>query len=593
LATDGRYAQGWRHIRQEAGRSGLLVCLLWATACAHSQTGPPHFEPPPEAALAYRVTLTQLGLNPTAEVEMVARAVPGSSLADPLSLSVPHCWAGHDELDRDIEALVVSTDGDDSPEVTRGVGRIEVAHGGASEVRVAYRFRPRARRFSLATRFRGVGTGDLVFAYGRNLFVVPVGASPEQRVHLELASRVSETRWASTLGWPARRSENSVTTSSTARLDWLLDGAFMGGRLRVVDSGAPGAAVRLAVDPQLPLVEDALVDRVARLVEVTAQRLGPPPGAQTVALVVLRQDDPLAMTGSGRPGGFVLELGQAVSPTSAELAALLAHENLHRYIGMWLRFAAEDEWSTLWFKEGVVDYLAAQMMVRAGLHPPSSFLRLTASRATAYLTRSGSIEAEHGPDPSQYWQNGSLRRLPYDLGYLAALWLDVALRRQGDSLERAVAALLEQRGGSRVDLAVLRRHFEARLDGPLDRLFEDYLAGRRSLPVERWLAEAGLVMRATRRSVPYYGVEVRQEWDGRWRLVGVDPLGPAAGLALRPGEALLEPPSLPASGQTRRARLVVERDGQATVVAIPPVPGEQLTWAIVPTGAGFYELMAF
>src|SRR5690606_29678765 len=102
----------------------------------------------------------------------------------------------------------------------------------------------------------------------------------------------------------------------------------------------------------------ALADLALAVVEAQEALLTSDDAAQTRAVVLLREDDPAALNGAGRAGGFVLELGAGATSRSAGLVELLAHENLHRLNGHRLVYAASDEFATMWFREGVTEYVA-------------------------------------------------------------------------------------------------------------------------------------------------------------------------------------------------------------------------------------------
>jgi len=107
----------------------------------------------------------------------------------------------------------------------------------------------------------------------------------------------------------------------------------------------------------------------------------------------------------------------------------------------------------------------------------------------AYLTHAGTLAlrdaAKDGHD---------VRALQYDGGLLAALVLDLRLRRRDparslDDLMRALFALHARKPYSAEDVAVAAA---GQAGGDLDRYFERYISGTEVLPLEEELVQAGL-----------------------------------------------------------------------------------------------------
>ena len=527
--------------------------------------------------------LDSVGIRSSLTVDLFVQS--SQSLPNPLTLQIPSHWAGFDDLDRDIE--LVGAHGELGPLADRRVGaRLLVEHDGETSIRVRYRIVPRYRQLRRPSRFHAVGGPDYLVAYGRDLFIWPTHLNPESTdlessVDLRLGDGPPGTVWATTLG---------LVAPSGALHDvnpiHLLDSVYLAGRVRIRQS--EDRTTTVIIDPQLGSVEDSMLPVLQRIASYATSRFGQTPIESSVVFALRREDDRSVLTGSGRPGGIVVELGEAASPSEAGLALLIAHEHLHRYIGTWMRFAVEDELATLWFKEGVVDYLAAQFAIRSGAIPSNAFTSELSDVLTEYLTRSSSLETLPSDD-STFWHNPGLRRLPYSLGFLVALRLDTLLRQQGDSLERAVVDLLRQFAGQRrVSMADLQHHFEQRLEQDLNPIFNACSLGGSPIPVRDWLADLELSLRPLSQAAHYYGVEFDVHRDGRWWVTAVDPMGPAAGLPISAGDRLVGVPSFPSSGV---GRLVVERNGRQLAVRIPGVPGIRRVFGVQDDGETLDRLM--
>jgi predicted metalloprotease with PDZ domain len=559
----------------------LLPVLALLLACAPASRAPEWSTLDGTPGLAYRMVLDELGLRASVRVELVVRAPAGLALPSPLRLVVPHEWGGQTDLGDDVLDLQAEDERGAPLAVLRAPGLAELRHQGAAAVRVSYRLRPRARELDAGTRFRALGTPELFVAYGRNLFVRPEGGFVEtEPVQLVLETERQAAVWVTTLGGagPSLRLR-------APSLGPVLDAAFAAGRPRVV-TDRRDAGFTIAADPALDLLEDAVLEIAQRVVAYQTMAYGPPSLPTTTGLLLRRADEALAATGTGRPGGFVLELGDARRPDDREVAELLAHENLHRYLGFDVTFDGPSALETLWLKEGVVCYLASLTVVQAGLAPPDAYLDALSRALTGYLSDDAHREPVTDADALGYWWDSGQRRRPYERGFLLGFWLDQRLRRGGDRLERAIGALIAaHRGGPPLTLTQVSAFFAVRARDPeVGVRIEAYVRDGTPLPWEEWLTEAGLRWREERSSAAYLGIEATRERGGTWRVTAIDPAGPAARSSLRVGDRLHTFPDAARLPPTSTARLDVLRDGLVLPITLRPDPGLRREWRVTDPG---------
>lgn len=563
-----------------------LCSSLVLLACAG---GPTVRDFAPVDPISFDVQLVQTGLRSMADVTMVTRSPVGGRLADPLEVAVPSRWAGFSDHRADLTDFS-ARDGEGNPlDLIWQNDVIRIHHDDADQVHISYRVSPSARTLTRHSRFHSLGTAEYFFAYGRNLFLRPLSVAEPSVITARFRTTGSGSRWAATLG--------PVDSSIEVRAPWLglADAAYIGGRPRIVHPSSSGDRVTLIVDPTLRPVEDDALNTLQRIESVTAGLFGPTPLEGTVAIVLRRDDDPMAATGTGRPGGIVLELGERTDPGGADVARLIAHEHLHRYVGGHLRFAESDALETLWFKEGAVEYLAAQIAVRCGAAPKQAFFDALSGAVTGYLSNPQLGEAVTGSADGAFWNAATVRRFPYDQGFLLSFWLDMALRREGGSLDRVVAGLVADWGGRHpVSASQLEAHLAQESGLELASIFDTHVRTGRPIPVRQWLGDANLSLSALTQDAAYYGIEVDVSRTGVWHVVSIDPAGPASRLPVRAGDQLVEPPHFPAgSGHGRPAELYVNRDGQRMRLRVPPSPGERRVWQIRAEDESFDQLMSW
>lgn len=488
----------------------LVCCCVCALSWACSQVSVSSRDRLPQMEssepVSIEMSLSHLGLNSGVEIWVAIGAGDAVDVPDPLELLVPNRWAGSGDLRSDLGEIEIFDENGRSVEFREDGDRLVITHDGAEAVYINYRVLPRARELTVDSRFHAIGGSEAFFGYGRNIFVRPLHPGFfEGTVHIRFQVPQAESSWATTFGV-----FSNGETIEGVDYGHLMDAAFLAGRIRVVADRTTAQTVTVAADPYFGLLIDDALETIRRVVAQTVVAFGEPPFATTVGLILHRPDCEGALTGSGRPGGFVVELGDGVDPTTAEFAELVAHENLHRYVGFALQFAPESELSTLWFKEGVTEYLATQLVVSAGFATYEWFLERIGRAATAYELNpfSGRINE----DEEEYWAEPELRRLPYDHGFLLALLLDVELRRVGDRLDRAVWALLRNtRSFPVIRNRDLQSFFEDRLGRNCDDLFGRYVVGGERLPVAEVLAEVGI--RLERERVLYEPVALTVELE--------------------------------------------------------------------------------
>ena len=244
------------------------------------------------------------------------------ALPDPLRVAFPTRWAGRDDLAEDILDVTVRVPGRaDARWEVRPDGTLYVHHGGARHVVLEYRVDPLRGLLSRETRFRALFDQHRLFAPGHALFAQPLDGAAEP-VRVEATSRDSAWTLHSTLGRDVAHID---------AFDAMLDAAWFAGRYREADVEGETGTIRVRVDPSLSVGTSEIAALAARIDAAQASLVG---AGRTMTVVALRRaDDPAVQAGSGRRGGYVLELGQDVQRVDDDLVALLAHENLHRLIG--------------------------------------------------------------------------------------------------------------------------------------------------------------------------------------------------------------------------------------------------------------------
>jgi M61 glycyl aminopeptidase len=130
--------------------------------------------------------------------------------------------------------------------------------------------------------------------------------------------------------------------------------------------------------------------------------------------------------GMGQLSSFLSAIGPATS-FGPGLRTNMAHEMMHRWLGLGLRLAGPDG-SNFWFTEGFTVHYARALMLRAGLISPEEFLSELKGATTRYFSN------EHASASNEeirrgFFDDDALSVVPYTRGALYAAELDAAIRR--------------------------------------------------------------------------------------------------------------------------------------------------------------------
>ena len=130
--------------------------------------------------------------------------------------------------------------------------------------------------------------------------------------------------------------------------------------------------------------------------------------------------------GMGQSSSFLSAIGPAAS-FGPRLRINMAHEMMHRWLGIGLRLAGPDG-TNFWFTEGFTVHYARALMLRAGLIPPDEFLSELEGATTRYFSN-GYATASNEEIRRGFFENDALAIVPYTRGSLYAAELDGAIRR--------------------------------------------------------------------------------------------------------------------------------------------------------------------
>lgn len=388
---------------------------------------------------------------------------------------------------------------------------------------------------------------EFAFFNGTNVFLYPEGASLTFPATVTIRT---ESDWRVATGMQAGRTPG---TYQEGNYHDLVDMPFFVGRFDYDSALVDGVQARLATYPAGVLAgqaRSAFWSDYRKLFAPQVAVFGETPFSHYTTLIVFD---------SAFGGGSALEhqnshlgiyttagIGQSWIPS------ITAHEMVHAWNVKRLRpaemvpyrydIAQPTTW--LWVSEGITDYYADLVLLRAGIADSAEFLEATANklRSVAQLPPVALEDASlstwiHPTDGTGY--------IYYDKGSLAGFLLDVMIRDGSDnarSLDDVMRELYRTtykagRGFTgREWWAAVSRAAGGKSFAAFERCCID---GRAPFPWDSVLPLAGLRLATDSLQVPRLGINVNQDSAGI-RIMAVQPGGAAAEAGLQPGDILLE-----------------------------------------------------
>ena len=372
-----------------------------------------------------------------------------------VSFFLPGPWAGRDDHHAAITLRRARTpDGERAFALERAERRVDVEVGRAPWVELTYDV-ALVERDSASQRFSPQNVAAGYFAYATTLLVLPSARVCDMLADIPIEVRVPHT-FSVASSWPMVHDSRSRTNPEEHVFGFLapdvaaLRDAFVTAHDQLeVDEGDEATIV---YEQGYDGDRAALSGAIRRIVSHYSRDFGPQ-RAVTALVRAPHTQGGRTLWGTGRREGFVLELDRS-APVDTHTMLLIAHEAFHLWNGHMLVPAPDADAQTLWFKEGVTQYVALNTLARMGVLSEREVLDEWARVAARYAraTRSRAL------DPIMREQ------LPYDRGLLIALALDTAWRQDPDTdatLDAWIQRMLETSSAARYDEQALLSGLEA------------------------------------------------------------------------------------------------------------------------------------
>ncbi len=413
---------------------------------------------------------------------------------------------------------------------------------GAREVEVRFDFRADSLDNAMAW-----SREDFAFFNGTNVFLYPEGRSLSFPATVTIRT---EPDWRIATGMQAGKEPG---TYHEGNFHDLVDMPFFVGRIDYDSALVDGVQARLATYPAGTLkgsAREAFWSDYKKLFAPQGAVFGETPFTTYTTLIVFD---------SAFGGGSALEhqnshVGVYTTAGIGQtwIASITAHEMLHAWNVKRLRpaemvpyrydVAQPTPW--LWVSEGITDYYADLVLLRAGIADSTEFLGGTADKIRSVLNLPP-VALEDASLSTWIHPTDGTGYIYYPKGSLAGLLLDIMIRDGSNNVRSLDNVMREMyRTTYKVGRGFTGRDWWAAVSraagGKSFTAFEHCcIDGREPFPWDSVLPLAGLQLLTDSVRVPRLGINVDQDSAGV-RILGVLPGGAAAEAGLQPGDILLE-----------------------------------------------------
>lgn len=485
-------------------------------------------KPPEQRPISYKMTpVAQPDGSRALDVEMRLRGDPDGET----ELFLPSVWAGSSELWRYATRLEI-----------RGARSL-----GGTYDRPLIRHRPGARlkiRYRIVSAYaedpgfayekaRPMVRPDWFFVHGETVFAAPGGDQ----------ARPARFRWGKLpKGWTVASDLDHLEGKPTTLANMINSVAIGGVGLRIVRRDLRGAPLRVAILGDWSFTPDQLADTVTPIVAAEDAFWEERSSPFLVAMAPLGDlPSGLSYTGTGRTDAF------SIASTSAfelkQAVRFLAHEYMHSWVPIALGgMPEEDEARDYWFSEGFNDYLAAKVLLRAGIW---SLAEWAADKNDTLLRygQSPAKTADGAEIARRFWTDSAVQQVSYDRGHLLAAKLDSEIAGRSGGRQTLEGVLRIQRKTAEKSEALATELFRKTLreETGIDIEPDLELYARRGEPL---LLPADLLgdcarLVTERRKAFTRGYDADSTRRGGGVFAGVDPEGPAYAAGLRDGMQLV------------------------------------------------------
>ena len=416
----------------------LFICFL--TALFSSET------PPIEYSFSFQ-QIEQNQLNVTC-------TFTGSSTGT-TQLRLPHQWAGHKDLEKNIHNLSCAKH---SLLPTEHPHTQQVIHKPNEKLTVTYSVGLQATTTSDAMCYRPIGNRDYFYTHGHGLFVLP--GNEEKISPITLNWTDLPEKWKIINSFAAEKSLQRLDLMPSE----LLGATFMAGQIDIVSSGDTHHPLFMATYGKWPFSTDEIQNLTQQIVE-SQRNFWNDHDFPYFFISLLSIDTHNSIGGTALHNNLSLFLGKADYAKEEWLdllAWLISHEHFHTWNGGKIS-SSEPEGSMYWFSEGFTEYYSLKLNNRAKIISDATYQQEIDKHLKKYFD-SPARNASNQEIVEKFWTDQEIQELPYNRGFAIALYIDKAIHKHDptkslDNFMHDLFAMTKTRPYTTQDLITLMHHY--------------------------------------------------------------------------------------------------------------------------------------
>ncbi len=351
-------------------------------------------------------------------------------------LTLPHMWANQLELEKNIMELSCiehTIENTDQP-------HIKIIHHSPNElITFSYSVQLLSEDLSDENYYRPLGNDSYFYGIGHGIFVIPSEQDAKMSIILQWNDIPGDWKIANSFG------EGQILQEIEGFSNDLPTYVFLAGDFKVINCNPGLHPICIAIRGNWPFSPDEFASVVQQIV-MTQRNFWNDHEFPYYLVSVIPIDTKNCYGGTALTNTFSLFLGDnnySKDESLKELAGLISHEHFHTWNGHKIH-SSEPQGSMYWFSEGFTEYYSRKLNYSSGIISKNEYVDLVNEFLIDYFS-SPVHNISNETIVKNFWTDRAAYLLPYDRGFVLALYLDTKIQSKSKelSLDNFMHDLLE------------------------------------------------------------------------------------------------------------------------------------------------------
>ncbi len=389
------------------------------------------FSNKPLKAICYTFSFKEISNN-----KLIVECTFQGNKTGTTELKLPHMWANQLELEKNIIELSCinhTIQNTDQP-------HIKIIHHNPNDlITFSYSVQLLSENLSRENYYRPLGNHEFFYGIGHGIFVIPSEQDGEMSIILKWNDIPGDWKIANSFG------QGQIVQEVEGFSNDLPTYVFLAGDFQIINCNPGSHPIYIAIRGNWPFSADEFADLVGKI--VMSQRNFwndyEYPYYLVSAIPIHTKN---FYGGTALTYTFSLFLGDnndSKDDYLKNLAGLISHEHFHTWNGHKIR-SCEPEGSMYWFSEGFTEYYSVKLNYNSGIISQKEYVNLINNFLIDYFS-SPVHNISNNTIVKNSWTDRATQLLPYDRGFVLALYLDTKIQSKSEdlSLDNFMYDLLE------------------------------------------------------------------------------------------------------------------------------------------------------